>query len=499
MLIVLAVCMVIASVVIACAKKNKESFFLMGLCLSLMLEICGVMLFIAKKGGISTEVMHFFYFSTEVKNRIQYMMITLNQMGYLVALGRVLFPFFMIEMAMSCSMIAVIRKSRRLSKLLFLFPAVSLVLYQPQIYRMITLNHPSRIEPLNMFTIGWILLYMVTAIILLLYEYVAISIKFSKRQFRNIVVCLCSLSGIYILFFRQDPGQIYHFYNYSFRWAENAGYMQVNPSLLSYMMLLIVSSACCIMGFASIFQFTRFHYENDKADIVMERKFDTAKVGASTFVHSMKNQLLASKVIYKRIGQLYEQPEPDLTKLKEYIDALEDFNSAMLVRMEELYRCVKSNAIYMVPTEIETIVTDTLQRFHKKFPDVQVQCEIEQGIWVLSDKIQLCEALYNLLINAHEAVLGADRGAGGEVAMIIYNERQYTVIEVHDNGLGLAKGQTKKIFEPFYSSKNSNSNWGMGLYYVREIVKSHLGSLHVESKEGVGSVFYILLPKYENK
>jgi len=111
MLIVLAVCMVIASVVIACAKKNKESFFLMGLCLSLMLEICGVMLFIAKKGGISTEVMHFFYFSKEVKNRIQYMMITLNQMGYLEALGRVLFPFFL-NFFCRCCFVLFFRKPR---------------------------------------------------------------------------------------------------------------------------------------------------------------------------------------------------------------------------------------------------------------------------------------------------------------------------------------------------------------------------------------------------
>ena len=305
MLIVLAVCMVVASVVIACAKKNKESFFLLGLCLSLMLEICGVMLFIAKKGGISAEVMQFFYFSKEVKNKIQYMMITLNQMGYLVALGRVLFPFFLIEMAMSCSMISVIRMNKWLTKSVFLFPAVSLILYLPQIYRVITLSNPERVVPLNVFTLSWIVIYMGVTAILLLYEYSATSIKFSKRQFRNIMICLFSLSGIYILFFRQDPGQIYHFYNYSFKWAENAGYMQVNPSLLNYMMLLIVSSVCCIMGFASIFQFSRFHYENDKADVVMERKFDTAKVGASTFVHSMKNQLLASKVIYKRIGQLY--------------------------------------------------------------------------------------------------------------------------------------------------------------------------------------------------
>lgn len=70
------------------------------------------------------------------------------------------------------------------------------------------------------------------------------------------------------------------------------------------------------------------------------------------------------------------------------------------------------------------------------------------------------------------------------------------MIEVRDNGKGMTKSQTKKIFEPFYSSKNSNSNWGMGLYYVREIVKSHLGMLRIESEEDRGSSFFILLPKY---
>lgn len=91
----------------------------------------------------------------------------------------------------------------------------------------------------------------------------------------------------------------------------------------------------------------------------------------------------------------------------------------------------------------------------------------------------------------------AGRDGQGNISLLAHNERLYTVIEVRDNGRGMTKSQLKKIFEPFYSSKNSNSNWGMGLYYVREIVKSHLGTLRIESKDGEGSSFYILLPKYQ--
>ena len=101
------------------------------------------------------------------------------------------------------------------------------------------------------------------------------------------------------------------------------------------------------------------------------------------------------------------------------------------------------------------------------------------------------------MINAEEAVIAAERGEDGQVCLKCRNERLYTLIEVSDNGLGMSKSQIKKIFDPFYSSKNSNYNWGMGLYYVREVVKSHLGKMRVESTEGKGSKFYILIPKYE--
>jgi len=249
MLIVLTVCLVAASVWIACVKRNKESGFLVGLCLSLMLEICGIMIFIAKKGGISGEVMQFFFFSKEVKTKIQYLMITLNQMGYLVAVGRTLFPLFLMKLAMSYSMIQPIRKNEWIEKGILLFPVLTLIMYIPEIYRIITLNNPDNIVPLNAFVMAWMTAYIIGSVFLLVYEYFAILIKFSKKQFSHIVVCLTSLSGIYLLFYRQDPGQIYHFYHYSFQWNSSAGYLQVNPSVFSYVMLVGVSVFGCILGF----------------------------------------------------------------------------------------------------------------------------------------------------------------------------------------------------------------------------------------------------------
>ena len=83
---------------------------------------------------------------------------------------------------------------------------------------------------------------------------------------------------------------------------------------------------------------------------------------------------------------------------------------------------------------------------------------------MLADQNYLSEALYNLLINAWEANVAVGHGDRA-VELVSHKERLYTVLEVRDDGCGMTKAEQKKIFEPFYSSKNSNTSWGMGLYH----------------------------------
>ena len=54
-----------------------------------------------------------------------------------------------------------------------------------------------------------------------------------------------------------------------------------------------------------------------------------------------------------------------------------------------------------------------------------------------------------------------------------------------------------KIFRALCHQQNTNYNWGMGLYYVRKIVRSHLGRLRLESRDGGGARFQIMLPLYD--
>ena len=496
MLVLLLGVFMIASGFVLYRKRSMESFFLSGMCISLMLEFCGILIFAAKKGGYSREMLEFLFVSMELKTTIQYLVIPLNVIGYMIALGRYLFPLFLLQIAMRYSMISAIRKDPLIKKLSVLLPVVSLIVYYPGIYKTVTLNRPKLQEFLTEFSYFWILLYICIALILLIHEYFSITMVFFRRQFSLIVICMIAISGLYLLYCGQDPGQVYRFYHASYKWKRGIGYLQHMWDIKAYYLLMLINVVCGILGFISLMRYTQENYANDMEEVVMERKYNTARVGTLVFVHSTKNQLLANRVIFKRLNGLDMDKEADVKKAKEYIATLEDINESLLERMEELYRSVKSSSIYMISCRLEEIVANALERFHDKCPGVPVEVVLESDVSVLADKAHLCEAIYNLLINAQDAVEAAELGEKGKVSLLSHDERLYTVIEIKDNGVGIPKATMKKIFEPFYTSKNRNHNWGMGLYYVRAIVKGHLGSLRVESKEGKGSSFYILLTKY---
>ena len=265
--------------------------------------------------------------------------------------------------------------------------------------------------------------------------------------------------------------------------------------MTGYVMIVVVNIICGALGVFSLMHYTQDTLVSDHEEMALERKFDIARTGASVFVHSIKNQLLANRVLEKRIYQELDKPEPDLARIRECVDQLHACNEMLIARSEELYRTVKNKSVLLVPTTIGQVKQTTLERFYRKYPDAKLTCEMDESVTVLADCNYLSEALYNLLTNAWEANVAAGH-ADRPIGLATRRERLYTVLEISDEGGGITQEEQKKIFEPFYSSKNSNTSWGMGLYHVRTIVRAHVGSLRVESQPGKGTSFFVLLPKY---
>ena len=70
-------------------------------------------------------------------------------------------------------------------------------------------------------------------------------------------------------------------------------------------------------------------------------------------------------------------------------------------------------------------------------------------------------------------------------------------LQVSDNGPGIPSAKLRKVFDPFYTTKQTGT--GLGLFVTQRIVKAHGGTIEVESTEGQGACFTIQLPAYKEE
>jgi signal transduction histidine kinase len=97
--------------------------------------------------------------------------------------------------------------------------------------------------------------------------------------------------------------------------------------------------------------------------------------------------------------------------------------------------------------------------------------------------------LVNLVVNAIQAI-----EFGGKIEIKTYSKDKSVYLVVSDTGKGMSEEVRKKIFLPFFSTKDVGEGTGLGLSVVHGIVSSHKGDISVASEEGKGASFSIRMP-----
>jgi signal transduction histidine kinase len=102
---------------------------------------------------------------------------------------------------------------------------------------------------------------------------------------------------------------------------------------------------------------------------------------------------------------------------------------------------------------------------------------------------KLQQVLLNLLSNARDAVEG-----GGRIAVRTLHRDERVVLEVDDDGIGIAEHDLARIFDPFFTTKGRGKGTGLGLSISYGIVREHEGTMQVESVPGEFTRFRVELP-----
>jgi two-component system phosphate regulon sensor histidine kinase PhoR len=112
---------------------------------------------------------------------------------------------------------------------------------------------------------------------------------------------------------------------------------------------------------------------------------------------------------------------------------------------------------------------------------------------VVADPLHLTNVVYNLLDNAVKYTCNRP-----DIRIATRNEKNGICLSVTDNGIGIAPEHQKRVFEKFYRVPTGNRHdvkgFGLGLHYVRSIVKAHCGRTALCSNPGHGSTFTVWLP-----
>jgi len=498
LILVLLLCLV-TFIYVAGRRRDALALYLLGLSASLCLMFAGIIIYIAKMGGLAATQTSFLFLGTSLQHWLQFLALPMDRLGFVVAVGRTLFPLFALFIALELSMIfAVRRRSRQLHHWACLMPGLLLVFYFPPVFKAITFGRlyvSLNMIPLSMM---YIACYLLAATGLMVYEYRSTTIPFYRKNFSYILLSILSLEVLYCLYATKDPVQIYNLYISEYIKFGLATYIGPGLSATGWAMLMAATVVFVILGSYGLLRYTKIEYDENKRDMILQRKFDMAGTGVSVFVHGIKNQLLSSRVLHKKLKRALAADPPDMEAVQKVALQLAELNEGMLTRMDELYQSVKSNALSLKPLPVLAVAVSAVQRFQGKYPEVEVAITGCSDRYVLADLGHLSEAVYNLVSNGYEAAV-QKKDCLPKVEIIIHNERLWTVLEIRDNGNGVPKELSTKIFEPFYTSKNTNYNWGMGLYYVRKIVKGHFGNLRLESRPGEGSSFLVMLPLYDAK
>lgn len=157
------------------------------------------------------------------------------------------------------------------------------------------------------------------------------------------------------------------------------------------------------------------------------------------------------------------------------------------------------------PLDVGQVMSDLGRMIRETFPkSITARIDRPEGLSIVGDATQVTQVLVNLCVNARDAmphggelVVGVERVAiDTDRARHIPGARVGTFVRftVRDNGVGMDAATLRRVYEPFFTTKEIGKGTGLGLFTTHAIVNAHLGFITVESAPGEGTTFVVYLP-----
>jgi signal transduction histidine kinase len=215
---------------------------------------------------------------------------------------------------------------------------------------------------------------------------------------------------------------------------------------------------------------------------------------ASAIAHEIRNPL---NYINLTLDHLRSSLAPEDPEKRETFERLADQLKTEVARINrhitDFLKYSRPSSLELQPLDLSAEVKDALRMIEVQAAENGIETKVEeQGDvpMILADKEVLHSAFTNLFINGIQAI----DGEPGSLVIKLSSERtgDRAIVEVTDTGRGIAPEDISKVFEPYYSTKETGA--GLGLAIVKKAIDDHGGTITVTSKQGMGTTFTIMLP-----
>jgi len=226
--------------------------------------------------------------------------------------------------------------------------------------------------------------------------------------------------------------------------------------------------------------------------LIRTEKLSSLGQMAASIAHEVNNPLAGVLTYTQLLEKKIAGGKYDEETAQEYLSKME----TELIRSTKLIRSLldfaRQSPPSMRPVSINDVITKSLEiaSHSAKLQHIEVRQELASQLpEIMADFDQLQQVFINLIINAIQAMPDS-----GTLKLTTWLENNLIYAEVKDTGCGISEENMYSLFTPFFTTKDANKGVGLGLAVAHGLIENHKGRINVESTEGEGTTFTVILP-----
>ena len=232
--------------------------------------------------------------------------------------------------------------------------------------------------------------------------------------------------------------------------------------------------------------------QKHEAMLIQAHKMKAIGTLTAGVAHELNNPLnnitLTTHMLLEDFSALTDEERREMVQ-----DVIKEGDRAKKI-VSNLLDFTRESETKLQPLDLVSLVSDTIELLANQIKIAGIKVELstmEEPPRILGDSQQLIQVFLNLILNAIAA-----SSRGGKIQILVHpsDERDNLSVKVIDYGTGIPKHILDRVWDPFFTTKERGKGTGLGLSVSQGIIAKHGGRMLVDSREGIGSTFTVILP-----